>query len=195
MPTLDLLPPHRWASKDDAEALFDLVNYASNGIANYLFTTLARNGEDARAVGLRMIRADTTRISYINAIVVDHGAGVVAGMIGNRLPDAPQPIASDAHPITVPWLELRNQVCGCWHLTTIAVYPEHRGIGLGSSLLSLLPSMRLMNSARGICLHVADSNLGARRLYERYGFRLMDRRPMAQGNWKNPGREWLLYRL
>src|SRR5262249_54036402 len=151
------LPPHRWASKDDATALLDLLNFASNGMANYLFATLAWPGEDARTVGLRLIHADDSRISYRNALVIDHGAGVVAGLIGNRLPDEPQPIADNAHPITVPWLELRNQACGYWHLTTLAVYPRHRGIGLGSSLLSV--AEQLAEGTRGVCLHVADTNI------------------------------------
>jgi len=117
----------------------------------------------------------------------------MAALIGYRLPDRPQPIDPTVHPVAVPWLELRNETCGYWHLASLAVYPEHRGMGLGSALLHLVQPLQEMSDAKGVCLHVADRNLGARRLYERYGFRQTGSRPMAKGQWRNPGNDWLLY--
>jgi ribosomal protein S18 acetylase RimI-like enzyme len=52
----------------------------------------------------------------------------------------------------------------------LAVLPEHRGQGIGQALL-LAVEQRAM--ARGCCrvtLEVHDENVGAKRLYERYGF-------------------------
>jgi ribosomal protein S18 acetylase RimI-like enzyme len=88
---------------------------------------------------------------------------------------------------------MRNQACGAWHVTALAAYPEHRGPGLGSALLDIAERLRQARGANGISLLVADSNAGARRLYERFGFQQAASRPMAKGNWTNPpGNEWLL---
>jgi ribosomal protein S18 acetylase RimI-like enzyme len=82
----------------------------------------------------------------------------------------------DPSAITVPWQEMRNQACGAWHVTALAAYPEHR---LGSALLDIAERLRQASGANGISLLVADSNAGARRLYERCGF---SRRPA--GPWQ-----------
>jgi hypothetical protein len=55
-------------------------------------------------------------------------------------------------------------------------------------LYGLRPSL----GANGISLLVADANAGARRLYERCDFQQAASRPMAKGDWTNPGNEWLL---
>jgi hypothetical protein len=39
---------------------------------------------------------------------------------------------------------------------------------------------------------VSDANVGARRLYERSGYREIARRPMVKEGWDNAGREWVL---
>jgi ribosomal protein S18 acetylase RimI-like enzyme len=79
-----------------------------------------------------------------------------------------------------------------WHLVALAAYPEHRGRGLGSEMLGIADRLRQASGANGISLLVADCNAGARRLYERFGFRQVASRPMVKGAWTNPGDEWLL---
>jgi len=39
---------------------------------------------------------------------------------------------------------------------------------------------------------VTDTNTGARRLYERNGFRKVGRRKTVKENWVHPGKDWLL---
>jgi ribosomal protein S18 acetylase RimI-like enzyme len=190
--TVALKFPFRLATPDDAPALVDFVDYAGSGMPMIVWATLAGPGKDARAVGLGMARGQVAPISYRNAIVADTGAGAIGTVIGHTLPTAPQPIGEGAHAITVPWQELRNEACGNWHLVALAAYPEHRGRGLGSQMLGIADCLRQASGADGISLLVADSNTGARRLYERFGFRQAASRPMAKGSWTNPGDEWLL---
>jgi ribosomal-protein-alanine N-acetyltransferase len=58
-----------------------------------------------------------------------------------------------------------------WHIMNVAVAPERRRQGIASALLQRLLELTKDDSLRGYTLEVRVSNLGAIRLYERFGFR------------------------
>jgi ribosomal-protein-alanine N-acetyltransferase len=68
--------------------------------------------------------------------------------------------------------------CAFWlvldeiHINNVAIRPAYRGHGLGSALMHhVLAEARRLGAHRAT-LEVRDSNAGARRLYERIGFRV-----------------------
>lgn len=63
------------------------------------------------------------------------------------------------------------------HITTFAVAPAWRRQGVGERLLIALLDLALARGAREATLEVRLSNLPARRLYEKYGFRPVGLRP------------------
>jgi [ribosomal protein S18]-alanine N-acetyltransferase len=63
------------------------------------------------------------------------------------------------------------------HITTFAVHPAYRRRGLGERLLLALLDLAIARHAREATLEVRLSNLPARRLYEKYGFRPVGIRP------------------
>lgn len=63
------------------------------------------------------------------------------------------------------------------HVTTFAVAPARRREGIGEQLLATLLDIALARQAREATLEVRLSNLAARRLYEKYGFRPVGIRP------------------
>jgi ribosomal-protein-alanine N-acetyltransferase len=63
------------------------------------------------------------------------------------------------------------------HITTFAVAPDHRRQGIGSQLALAMLRMAITLGARQATLEVRLSNLGARKLYERFGFRPVGVRP------------------
>jgi [ribosomal protein S18]-alanine N-acetyltransferase len=63
------------------------------------------------------------------------------------------------------------------HVTTFAVHPRYRRRRIGERLLLSLLDLSLARRAREATLEVRLSNLGARRLYEKYGFRPVGIRP------------------
>jgi ribosomal-protein-alanine N-acetyltransferase len=63
------------------------------------------------------------------------------------------------------------------HLTTFAVEPRWRRRGVGEHLLLALLDLALARRAREATLEVRVSNLAARRLYEKFGFRPVGIRP------------------
>jgi ribosomal-protein-alanine N-acetyltransferase len=63
------------------------------------------------------------------------------------------------------------------HVTTFAVHPRYRRRRIGERLLLSLLDLAVDRHAREATLEVRLSNLGARRLYEKYGFRPVGIRP------------------
>ncbi len=63
------------------------------------------------------------------------------------------------------------------HVTTFAVHPGYRRRRIGERLLIALLDLAVARQAREATLEVRLSNLPARRLYEKYGFRPVGIRP------------------
>ena len=63
------------------------------------------------------------------------------------------------------------------HITTFAVHPAWRRQRLGERLLLAILDIAIARGAREATLEVRLSNLAARRLYEKYGFRPVGLRP------------------
>jgi ribosomal-protein-alanine N-acetyltransferase len=63
------------------------------------------------------------------------------------------------------------------HITTFAVHPAWRRQGIGERLLVAFLDLAAERHAREATLEVRLSNLAARRLYEKYGFRPVGLRP------------------
>ncbi len=63
------------------------------------------------------------------------------------------------------------------HITTFAVHPAWRRQGIGERLLVAFLDLAADRHAREATLEVRLSNLAARRLYEKYGFRPVGLRP------------------
>lgn len=182
----------RAARPDDAHALAELVNMAGDGMPLYLWSRMARPGEDPWDIGRDRARRDQASFSYRNATVAELDRRVVATLIGYRLPDLPEPIGPDMPPMFVPLQELENLAPGTWYVNVLAVYGEHRGKGIGARLLARADEIGANASAAGLSIIVSDANSAASRLYEGSGFRFLDKRPMVKEDWAGDGRNWLL---
>jgi ribosomal protein S18 acetylase RimI-like enzyme len=92
----------------------------------------------------------------------------------------------------VPLQELENLAPATWYVNVLAAYPEERGRGHGTVLLALAERIAAEAGIKALSIIVSDSNTGARRLYERTGYREIARRRKVKEDWSNPGTEWLL---
>ena len=189
---IELGPPFRYARPDDAPALAELINFAGEGLPFYLWANMAEPGESAWEVGRRRALREVGSFSYRNAVVVEAGGHTLASLVGYALPDVPEPIDYDQMPpMFVPLQELENLAPGTWYVNVLATYPRYRGQGYGTRLLGIAD--RLAAAGRtGLSIIVSDGNTGARRLYERCGYRERAVRPMVKERWENPGQKWLL---
>jgi ribosomal protein S18 acetylase RimI-like enzyme len=193
MQRVQLEPPFRRATPGDAHALAELIDFAGEGLPSYLWGRMAEPGEGVWDVGRRRARREEGGFSYRNAVLREEDGRVVACLIGYPLPDGPEPIdLAQTPPMFVPLQELENLAPGTWYVNVLATYPGHRGHGHGTRLLGLAEELAAASGSEGLSIIVSDANAGARRLYERRGYRVAAERAMVKEEWANAGANWLL---
>jgi ribosomal-protein-alanine N-acetyltransferase len=79
-----------------------------------------------------------------------------------------------------------------WELENIVVAPHSRRGGIGQSLLTALIERAKQSNSETVFLEVRESNVAARTLYEKCGFRPTGRR---KSYYSNPLEDSILYRL
>ncbi len=187
------LPPYRAATPADAEAMAELVNYAGEGLPLYLWTNMAEPEQSPWDVGRRRASRDIGAFSYRNTIVREADGRVVACLVGYPLADEPAPSVYDDLPaMFVPLQQLEDLAAGTWYVNVLAVYPDYRGKGYGSDLLRIAERLAGGSRRNGLSIIVSDANIGARRLYERCGYRERAKRGMVKDSWDNAGKKWIL---
>jgi len=183
----------REAHKSDAAELAKLIDFAGEGLPFYLWRQMAAPGEDPWEIGRQRAARDTGGFSYRNSVVAEVDGKVVGALVGYPVADEPEPVDPDTTPpMFVPLRELENLAPGTWYVNSVAVFPEARGLGLGSALMRCAERTASNLGLRGISLIVSDANDGARRLYERLGYRETGSRPMVKEQWQNAGENWVL---
>jgi ribosomal protein S18 acetylase RimI-like enzyme len=189
----ELEPPFRYACPYDATALAELANMAGEGLPLYLWTQMAEAGQSPWDVGRDRARRETAAFSYRNAVVREHDGRVTACLIGYPLEDNPSPVDySDLPPMFVPLQQLEDMAPGTWYVNVLATHPGHRGEGFGTRLLAIAEDIGARVGKHGMSIIVSDANAGARKLYERQGYRQRAMRPMVKDGWQNPGENWVL---
>jgi len=166
---------------------------AGEGLPLYLWTGMAEAGETPWDVGFRRARRESGSFSYSNAIVREDDGHVVAALIGYPLADEPDSTdLSQMPPMFVPLQELEDLAPATWYVNVLATYPEHRGKGFGSELLTIAETLAADTGRKGLSIIVSDGNPGAVRLYLRSGYTETATRPMVKETWQNPGQNWVL---
>ena len=186
---IELEPPLRLATAEDALRLAELLNLAGEGLPLHLWNGMAAPGQDPWDVG-RARQAEKVREGKI--IVVDTGQGAIAGLTGYVIGPDPTPIGADFPRILRPLQELENAAPNSWYVNVLAVLEEHRGRGHGAQLLEVADALGSEQGLDLMSLIVASNNTGARRLYERHGYRETAERPCIKEDWVTDIESWLL---
>ena len=187
-------PPFRRAASEDTSALADFVEFASEGLALYLWSKLAGTNRDPWSIGRERVGGETGGLSYRNAVITELDGRPAAGLISYPLPDKPELNSSTLPAVLAPLQELMHLAPGTWYVHVLAAYPEYRGKGLGTALLALADRICAAAGKQALSLVVSDTNTGARRLYESWGYREAGQREMIKEQWQHPGVNWVLLR-
>lgn len=182
----------RPATLADAPILAELVNYAGEGLPLYLWSKMAAPGESAWDVGRKRAAREEGSFSYRNATVIELDDACAGCLIGYEIADAPEPIGADMPAMFVPLQELENLAPSSWYVNILAVLPQFRGLGLGAKLLGVADETGRARAKKGMSVIVSDANHGARRLYERCGYRAAASRAMVKEGWDGEGANWVL---
>jgi ribosomal protein S18 acetylase RimI-like enzyme len=187
-------PSFRRATAEDAGTLAELVQFASEGLALYLWTQIAGTRHDPWDIGRERVRSEAHGICYKNAIIAELSGRPTSGVISYLLRDRPDPIPDELPAVLMPLHELMNEAPDTWYVHALAVYPSYRGRGQGSALLAVVDKLAAASGTIDLSLIVSDTNVSARKLYERCGYREAVHREMVKEHWSHPGTNWVLMR-
>ncbi len=169
----------RPATTDDCYKIAELFRISSGGVAEYVWSTLALHypGLTPLEIGAIRYASEEGAFSYKNCTVAELG-GEVIGMLHAY------PMKAEQHepgklvdPVLKPYSRL--EVPGSYYISGMAVFSEHRGTGLGTEMLKIAREKARQSGCRELSLLVFEQNKGVVKLYERNGFRVIDRTPVV----------------
>lgn len=153
---------------------------------------MCEGDETAREVGILRAKRPEGGFSYRNAEVVRSGGEILGALIGYSIETATSDDNIAQAPMVMrPLLELENEAEGSSYVSALAVMPEARNAGIGLRLLESGEARAKSAGADRLSLIVRNRN-PACRLYRRFGFRDVARRPICTQGWDFDGRDWLL---
>ncbi|HKQ32463.1 MAG TPA: GNAT family N-acetyltransferase [Thermodesulfobacteriota bacterium] len=159
----------RPAKRDECRTIARLYSISSDGLADYIWTTLAKPGEDILDVGERRYSNEDLLFSYKNCLVAEYKGKIIGMLVAfpMYLPDGPN-AANEPDPVLVPYAKLEKD--STYYIMGVAVFPEYRGKGIGTRFLELTAGKAREYGLSQLSLIVFEQNEGAKRLYERHGF-------------------------
>jgi ribosomal protein S18 acetylase RimI-like enzyme len=173
-----LEPPLRWARKGDSRRVAELMDVAGHGLPAYVWSLSAEDDQEPIDVGTARAAREDGNFSYRNAVVSEEGGEVVALLLAYRLPEAGEDVDLDEVPeVLRPLVELELLAPGTFYVNGLATLPGYEGRGLGTRLLNVAADLAAEAGCDELSIEVFEQNEGAVRLYERYGYRTVARRP------------------
>ena len=171
----------RPARKDESGTIAELFEISSDGVASYIWSGLQTDypGLSLLEIGRRRYEREDTAFSYQNCLMAEE-QGRVLGMM-HAFPVEPAddvaPAAQPVDPVLKPYSEL--EAPDTLYIAGIAVWPDYRGRGVGTRFLEAALARAHSLRLRELSLLCFASNTGARRLYDRAGFVVVDWRPVV----------------
>ena len=179
----------REARPGDVPALVELIDQATYGFVEHVFSVMSTPGTDPRRAVAAAVAEPASQLSLRKARVADSGGRVAGFIMCKDLPDPADLLSKDTPDILRPIFELESEAPGTRLVDFVASRPDMRGKGVGTLLVR---HAERGEGPNGMSLTIHDRNLDARRLYERLGFRQVDRRPILKQGWDHPAEDWVL---
>ena len=173
-------PVLRPARREDCRRIAELFRISSDGIADYIWSTLQDDypGQAPLEIGRQRYAREDTAFSYQNCVVAERDGAVIALL--HAFVSAPSDgvrADEDVDPVLRPYAEL--EAPGSLYISALAVAPGCRGRGIGTRLLEAARERARTLGCPALSLICFAENGGARRLYQRHGFRIVDRRAVV----------------
>lgn len=181
--SVNLKPPFRWAQKEDCYRIAELFSMSSGGVADYVWSTLGIPDLTLLEIGEQRYAREGTEFSYQNCVVAEIDGDVVGMLVSFPIEEAetaqaePEAPASSEPDVLAPYREL--EVPGSYYICGVALLPQYQSQGLGSRLCEIAKGLARERGCDDLSLLVFEQNAGAVQLYERLGFKVIDRRPVV----------------
>lgn len=174
----------RPARREDASFLVPLVAESSGGVWPAVWRALAGENETVEACAIRYLTDPTNDLSIKNTLVVELDGTCLGAMIcyqegqnSDSESNTPPALPADLIEALQPYRDLSDPES--LFIAEVCFLPEARGKGLGTRLLQQALDLAAKANLPSVSLRVFSANEGAIRLYKRFGFRLVDERPVT----------------
>ena len=166
----------RKAVREDSPDIARLFLISSDGLAEYIWSKVAEPGETVIEAGARRYAREGVAFSFENCLIAEK-EGVTVGMAHSFEMEEDAEADAESDPVLKPYSELEDY--GSLYLSGIAILDEHRKAGIGMALMGAVNQRAKNLSLPRISLICFEGNEGAMRLYQRLGFRELDRRAVV----------------
>lgn len=172
----------RPATVEDAREIASLIAISSDGVAVIEWAEAAEaEGVEPLDIGERAYRNPEGDYSWRNCTIVEKDDKVAGMLLAFAMPAAEardpkqRPTIDDTN-VFAPYMYLEEP--DSWYICGVALYPEHRGKGLGTRLMNVASNQASQNGYKTLSLVAFAQNKGSVRLYKRLGFKVVDYAPV-----------------
>ena len=174
----------RPARPEDCRAIAELFLISSDGLAGYIWSQVAEEGESLIETGRRRYAREGVAFSYQNCLVAEENGRVIAMLHSFPMPprdetqdDSANDNDAPVDPVLKPYAELEDP--GSLYVSGVAVASEHRGRGLGRRLMEEARARAAALGLPRVSLICFEANQVALQLYRRLGYAEVDRRAIV----------------
>jgi ribosomal protein S18 acetylase RimI-like enzyme len=182
----------RQATEEDSRRIAELFSISSDGVVDYVWSTLAPDYPGLAPIEIGAVRyaSEEGNFSYTNCVVAEREGEVIGQLCTYPIETHPAESDEPVDPVLEPYGRL--EIPDTLYVSSLALFDEFRGMGLGTKFLSIAREQARERGFDALSLLVFEQNTGALRLYEREGFRIVDRTPVVPHPLINHGGDVLL---
>ncbi len=159
---------YRSAAISDCSHIVSLYSLASDGVANYVWSTMAAPGQRLEEVGLRRYQREDIVYSYLNCIMAEVDSQVAGMMLSYPMIVESDEDYGDCDPVLLPYARLEE--ANSYYISGMALYPQYQGKGIGTRFLELAEQRAVAQGYSKLSLIVVAENTVALNLYKDKGF-------------------------
>ncbi len=166
----------RAARREDSRAIAELFRISSGGVADYIWQLLKPEypGLDLLDIGEQRYAREGVNFSCQNCTIAEHD-GAVLGML--HAYEMNEPGEPESDPVLRPYAEL--EALGSLYISGVALYPEYRGLGIGTRLMNAALLTAKERGIEKLSLIAFEQNQGSWQLYLRLGYDVVDQRAVV----------------
>ncbi len=165
----------RAATREDSRKIAELFRISSDGVVDYVWMTLAPEYPGLEPVEIGAVRyaSEEGNFSYTNCIVAEREGTVIGQLCTYPVEASAEDPDEPVDPVLEPYGRL--EIPGTLYISSLALFEGLRGMGLGTEMISIARDRARERGLDALSLLVFEQNTGAVKLYEREGFREVDR--------------------
>ncbi|HEY6582139.1 MAG TPA: GNAT family N-acetyltransferase [Rubrobacter sp.] len=165
----------RAATRQDSRRIAELFSISSDGVVDYVWTTLAPEYPGLEPVEIGAIRyaREEGNFSHTNCVVAEREGEVIGQLCTYPVEAGAEEPEEPVDPVLEPYARL--EIPGTLYISSLVLLEGFRGMGLGTEMLSIARDRARKRNLDALSLLVFEQNTGAVKLYEREGFREVDR--------------------